>query len=105
MDPNKLRKLLFEKDKQNPQTAMNPTLGSHLPGNGSMTIPQNKSAPKPMSPGLPNPMGMHQGMAPASPIKMNLSNPTGAPSIIGKPAKLPKDPKFAKTKNFFKKGM
>ena len=117
MDPNKLRRFLFEKDKQNP-SAINPTgvsspsLGSHNLGSNNLSVPSNKSAPGAISPGLPNPMGIHQSIfkqptigmpkSPAAP-KMTLPNPTAAPSIVGQQPKLPKMAKFAKTRNYLKK--
>lgn len=82
MDKNKLRKFLFMQDKQ-----------SGLPSPGQ-SVPLNKSAPKSMSPGLPKPMGAQN---------MSLPNPTAAPSIVGQAPKLPKMPKFGKTKSYFKK--
>lgn len=82
-----------------------------MPNNGQ-SIPSNKSTPTAMSPGLPNPMGMHKpsmGMATPKPAgmsgppKMTLPNPTAAPSIVGQQPKMPKMAKFAKTRNYFKK--
>ncbi len=108
MDKNKLRRFLFEKDKQNPgainNTGLsNPTLGNHLPGSVSLSMPKIKSSASSMSSGLSNPMGMHPGLSKPPGIKESLPNPTAAPSIIGKQPKLPKMDKFAKTRNYFKK--
>jgi hypothetical protein len=53
MDPNKLRALLYEKDKQkaiNPTGVNNPNLGSQNLGGNSLNMPSNKSAPSAMSP-------------------------------------------------------
>lgn len=99
MDPAKLRALLFEKDKQKNSSGMS---------NSGQSMPMNKSSPNSMSPGLPNPMGFHQSInsmqkpqsigmpkTMGSP-KMNLPNPTAAPSVIGKQPSLPQFGKMKK---------
>ena len=118
MDPNKLRALLYEKDKQksaiSPTSVSRPNLGSQNLGGNSLNVPSNKSAPTAMSPGLPNPMGFHQPVSnmpkPASTgmpktlgaPKMTLPNPTAAPSIIGQQPGLPKPAKFGRMKKLLK---
>ena len=120
MDPAKLRALLYEKDKQKgsqtitPSSISNPNLGSQNLGGNSLSVPQKLSAPKPMNPGLPNPMGFHQPISnmPKPPStgmpktigapKMNLPNPTAAPSIIGSQPSLPKPAKFGRMKKLLK---
>jgi hypothetical protein len=120
MDPAKLRALLYEKDKTSGKNTISPTsvtksnLGSQNLGGNSLSVPQNKSAPSPMSPGLPNPMGFHQPVSqmqkPASTgmpktigaPKMTLPNPTAAPSVIGQQPSLPKPAKFGRTKKLLK---
>lgn len=105
MDPGKLRALLFEKDKQKNSSGMS---------SSGQSMPSNKSSPHPMSPGLPNPMGMSQpinSMAkPQNPgmpktmgaPKMSLPNPTAAPSVIGSQPGLPKPTKFGRMKKLLK---
>lgn len=98
MDKNKLRALLYEKDKQKSQSGM--------PSSG-LSIPQNKTTPMSMNPGLTNPMGMHKstnGVIPkaAGSPKMSLPNPTAAPSIVGSSPKLPKPARFSRMKSILK---
>jgi hypothetical protein len=118
MDPAKLRALLYEKDKLggktiNPTGVTNPNTGSHM-GSPSFTMPQNKSTPMPMHPGLSNPMGNAQPISsmPKPPSmgipktigapKMTLPNPTAAPSIVGQQPGLPKPARFGRTKKLLK---
>jgi hypothetical protein len=81
--PNK-RKFLFAQQ-------MDKASGVQAPQQG-LSMPVNKSAPKSMSPGLPNTMGI-----PKAP-SMGLSNPTAAPSLPS----MPKQPRFAKLKKALK---
>jgi hypothetical protein len=95
MDPNKLRRLLYEKDKQSGLS-------------GSSTMPMQKTAPigLPTSrpPQMTKPPQAFKLGAPKSPQfhpqGMGTIKPTSAPSVI---PSLPAAPKFAKLKNYFKK--
>jgi hypothetical protein len=94
--PNK-RKFLFAQQ-------MDKASGVQAPQQG-LSMPVNKSAPKSMSPGLPNPMGISKpstmgnpGMGTMSPPKLTLPNPTAAPSLPS----MPKNPRFAKLKKALK---
>lgn len=113
MDKNKLRALLYAKDK-NSGFATKPNLGSQNLSGNSLGVPMNKSAPHSMSPGLPNPMGMSQpisdmpkppnmGMPKTMGVpKMSLPNPTASPKIIGSQPSLPKPAKFGRMKKLLK---
>jgi hypothetical protein len=96
MDPNKLRKLLYEKDKQQGLS-------------GSQNMPMQKTTPI----GLPTsrppqmtkpPQAFKLGTSPAThqfhPPAMGTIHPTSHPNVI---PSLPAAPKFGKLKNYFKK--
>jgi hypothetical protein len=95
MDPNKLRRLLYEKDKQQGLS-------------GSQNMPMQKTAPigLPTSrpPKMTKPPQAFKLGAPKTtefhPQGMGTIHPTSHPSII---PSLPSAPKFAKLKNYFKK--